>query len=202
MEKRCGRCGSLKPMSAFDVSSKTGKAMAYCAPCYAKAKVCHKRWLDRNPGLAAKRTAQWRYENREQALAAQRDCNQRLKDAAYAAYGGYVCACCGETEKAFLTIDHVNNDGAKHRREVDRRKIYKWLARNGYPNDFQVLCMNCNFGKARNGGVCPHQTSLKVQRPELRLVASSDAKRAAPPEGDEDMVSSAWQHAAASKDAV
>jgi ABC-type uncharacterized transport system substrate-binding protein len=35
--------------------------------------------------------------------------------------------------------------------------FYKWLARNGYPSGFQILCMNCNHGKSRNGGVCPHQ---------------------------------------------
>ena len=28
---------------------------------------------------------------------------------------GRACSCCGETEPAFLTIDHVNNDGAEHR---------------------------------------------------------------------------------------
>lgn len=67
-------------------------------------------------------------------------------------------ACCGETEPLFLSLDHVNNDGASHRKVIDRRKLYKWLARNHYPSGFQVLCMNCNHGKFRNGGVCPHQS--------------------------------------------
>ena len=87
--------------------------------------------------------------------------NRKLKAAAYAAYGGFRCACCGETEEAFLSLDHINNDGANHRRNVDRRKIYKWLAQEGYPPGFQVLCMNCNFGKARNGGICPHQLARR-----------------------------------------
>jgi hypothetical protein len=82
-----------------------------------------------------------------------------LKDAAYAAYGGYTCACCGETTKAFLTIDHVNNDGAEHRKTVSPSRLYTWLRNHQYPEGFQVLCMNCNFGKARNGGVCPHQVN-------------------------------------------
>lgn len=86
----------------------------------------------------------------------------KLRDAAFEAYGGYVCKCCGETEKLFLQIDHVNNDGAKHRREVFGKKsgsgqnIYRWLRDNNFPEGFQVLCANCNLGKHRNGGICPH----------------------------------------------
>ena len=28
------------------------------------------------------------------------------------------CQCCGENHYEFLTIDHINGDGAKHRREI------------------------------------------------------------------------------------
>src|SRR5690348_1104353 len=75
-------------------------------------------------------------------------------------YGGYRCACpgCSETIEAFLSLDHIHNDGAAHRKVINRRKLYVWLRNEGYPAGFQVLCMNCNFGKARNGGTCPHLT--------------------------------------------
>lgn len=79
----------------------------------------------------------------------------------YAAYGGK-CACCGESEMAFLSIDHVNNDGAEMRRDGVHSSggtaFYQWLVKSGFPPGFQVLCMNCNVGKHRNGGVCPHQS--------------------------------------------
>ena len=85
-----------------------------------------------------------------------------LRDEVYAAYGGFVCACCGETERLFLTIDHVENDGAKMRQEGTHGRsgtaFYQWLRRQGFPAGFQVLCLNCNIGKHRNGGVCPHQS--------------------------------------------
>jgi hypothetical protein len=83
-----------------------------------------------------------------------------VKEAAYAAYGGYRCACCGETEKLFLSIDHVNNDGYAHRRDNNIQcgeQLYRWLARNKFPSGFQILCMNCQWGKRNNKGVCPHQ---------------------------------------------
>ncbi len=158
--KKCGRCQATKELSEFGVSSKTDTPMAYCKPCYVLARAANERWKERNPGEAARRTAKWRSDNRERALKSQRACDRKLKDAAYAVYGGYRCNCCGETIEAFLSLDHVNNDGAEHRRTVDRRGLYKWMKKHGYPEGFQVLCMNCNFGKARNGGICPHKTKL------------------------------------------
>lgn len=88
-----------------------------------------------------------------------------LRHEAIMAYGGYKCACCGETEPLFLSIDHINNDGAEHRRSLGYEgngkgassATYSWLKKNGYPGGFQVLCMNCNTGKARNNGICPHK---------------------------------------------
>jgi Zn finger protein HypA/HybF involved in hydrogenase expression len=87
-----------------------------------------------------------------------------LKKQVFAAYGGYRCACCGETEPLFLCIDHINNDGAEHRRQlgVGRRggnDTYHWLKKQGFPPGFQVLCHNCNIGKHLNKGVCPHASS-------------------------------------------
>jgi DNA-directed RNA polymerase subunit RPC12/RpoP len=86
----------------------------------------------------------------------------KLREDVFAAYGGARCACCGETERAFLSIDHIDNDGAEQRRNGDYGRsgtaFYQWLRKNGFPPGFQVLCMNCNVGKHRNGGVCPHQS--------------------------------------------
>ncbi len=80
---------------------------------------------------------------------------QRFREKALAAYGG-ACACCGESEQAFLTIDHMNNDGAKHKRAIGTSTIYPWLCRNGFPPGFQVLCFNCNCAKYILGE-CPHK---------------------------------------------
>lgn len=89
--------------------------------------------------------------------------NAILREQVFAAYGGYKCACCGETEPLFLTIDHIENNGAEMRKTgVHSRggtQFYQWLRMNKFPDGFQVLCMNCNLGKHRNGGVCPHKSS-------------------------------------------
>lgn len=83
------------------------------------------------------------------------------------AYGSK-CACCGETEPYFLCIDHVDNDGARHREEIGlgrstdgRRKVgsgsimYAWLVKAGFPEGFQLLCANCNMAK-QSLRYCPH----------------------------------------------
>lgn len=79
------------------------------------------------------------------------------------AYGGVRCICCGEQELAFLTLDHVDNDGAEHRRLLRAQGsagvgFYSYLRARGYPNKprLQVLCYNCNCGKRANNGICPH----------------------------------------------
>ena len=67
------------------------------------------------------------------------------------------CACCGEGMIEFLAIDHMDNNGAEHRREIGGgTKIYQWLKQNDYPEGFQVLCHNCNLAKGFYGK-CPHQ---------------------------------------------
>lgn len=85
-----------------------------------------------------------------------------LKLEVFEAYGGVKCACCGEHNECFLSIDHINGDGNKHRREIGRTSLYNWLRHNGYPEGFQVLCFNCNHGRHINGGICPHKQSKDI----------------------------------------
>lgn len=119
----------------------------------------------------------WYRENADQLreLARERTKGHRqaLRAQAIEAYGGK-CACCGEPDPAFLTFDHVNNDGAEHRRELfgsaetagrarpqtsSKRFLY-WLRDNDYPDSIQLHCANCQLGKVRGKGVCPHQKEV------------------------------------------
>lgn len=80
----------------------------------------------------------------------------RFKRIVYDYYGWY-CKCCGESEPQFLSVDHINNDGFLDRRaKLSGASFYKKIIAEGMPSYYQILCMNCNFGKKVNGGVCPH----------------------------------------------
>lgn len=87
--------------------------------------------------------------------------NAKLKNEVFVAYGGWRCACCGESERLFLSLDHIDNNGGKLRKNgahpTHGSDLNRWLKKNGFPAGFQVLCMNCNWGRAQNGGACPHQ---------------------------------------------
>ena len=88
----------------------------------------------------------------------------KYKQEAVDHYGGK-CSCCGESELAFLQLDHINNDGAEWRRkyQVQGNSLYGWLKRHGWPGGFQVLCANCN--RAKSAGGCPH-LALATDPPE------------------------------------
>lgn len=86
--------------------------------------------------------------------------SRRLKKEALDHYGGK-CSCCGESEEAFLCLDHVNGGGNEHRKELKQkyRTIWEWLKAEDYPGGFQVLCANCNMAKSLLGA-CPHKLSM------------------------------------------
>ena len=123
-----------------------------------------KRWYDSHPGKGAARAREYRLRNKDVVNASSRRARLRRKTAAMDAYGGK-CACCGEDNLIFLTIDHINNNGIEHRKAIMPNAphsasgdvTYRWLKDNGYPEGFQCLCFNCNSGRAINGGICPHQ---------------------------------------------
>jgi hypothetical protein len=75
---------------------------------------------------------------------------------------GTICKCCGEARLDFLTLDHINQDGADHRRMMGFGhtctgfNFYLLLRKNNWPDlSLQVLCANCNNGKG-SCGQCPH----------------------------------------------
>lgn len=142
-KKVCGRCKEPKPLDEFYVS-KIGlfKVSYYCKLCSGKI------------------NADWYGDNPEWASAKNKSIYQRVKEKVFEKYGG-ACTCCGETEPMFLTIDHVNNDGGGRNRKERGYAMYQKLIEMGYPDTRQVLCWNCNVGKQRNGGVCPHKSKVQ-----------------------------------------
>lgn len=97
--------------------------------------------------------------NRERVLTREREHWKKklplIKSNVIAHYsnGTNKCACCGESTFEFLTMDHINGGGNRQRKHIGN--LYIWLARQGYPPGFQVLCSNCNSAKGIYGA-CPH----------------------------------------------
>jgi hypothetical protein len=85
---------------------------------------------------------------------------------------GNKCVCCGETDRLYLQVDHVNNDGHAHRNSNEKKhhhhsEYLRYLAKN--PGGLQLLCANCNFAKKLNDG--------ELYRPEKFTRRSNQTER-------------------------
>jgi hypothetical protein len=164
--KVCTRCRQAKPFSAYTEDRKTWSGLSpHCRVCrkavrqdpYVRERDNASRAIRRAERDALKhpRVGKPRkpYPSKRVYFGlSHKEARRRV----LVEYGGR-CNCCGETEPAFLCIDHIHNDGKEHRKEVGNSMVYRWLLRNGCPKDrFQLLCYNCNMTKEFYGE-CPHQ---------------------------------------------
>jgi hypothetical protein len=160
-EKQCLRCRALKQLDDF--RTETGVIKNRCTPCRAYMRK-HREGVRRS----------WSAEKQAFESSKSRESRKALRASVLAAYGGY-CKCCGESTQEFLAIDHIEGDGARHRRSLRAKErpygvkasgFYIWLRDTGYPEGFQCLCHNCNVAKGIYG-VCPHRLN------PLLMVATS-----------------------------
>jgi hypothetical protein len=156
--KTCTKCKVEKPIERFGKRKNRPSGLnTHCKDCQAaymrtryRVTDSYREWLR---GYSKKRY----YELKAQLIEA---------------YGGK-CQCCGETEPKFLTIDHINGDGAEQRRngEGSGGPFYYRLRTLGFPKDvYRLLCYNCNCSR-RQFGQCPHETARQGSRIGLRGLA-------------------------------
>jgi hypothetical protein len=151
---------------------KDGICVQCTLPAAEGSERCDKHWLKHKEvankfyrnrvdnGLCARcgNNARVNKTNCQKCLELERSEYTALRISVVDGYGGK-CYCCGETEPCFLTVDHVNNDGAEHRRtgKAIGAKLYRFIIKHKFPPEFQLLCFNCNCGRQINNGVCSHK---------------------------------------------
>lgn len=159
--RKCKKCGLTKPLRVFPPyigkdPEKTYRRHA-CDACHnARIAAWHQAHKEDRLRKVRENYAKTKWSPRRRMLVrlAARRRNAQLRSRVFDHYGGE-CVACGETEPLFLTLDHIDNDG-KYWRTIHSpasANFYKWLIAQGFPGIVQVLCMNCNWGKARNGGI-------------------------------------------------
>lgn len=128
----------------------------YCREYYHKTKT-----PERMAQLAERqKTEYWKDPERYRKYA--KDSRARLRQEFFIAYGNE-CACCHETEQAFLTLEHKNRDGAAHRKAVGHTstEVLRDLRKRGWPkDDYEILCFNCNRA-THEQGICPHRRNTE-----------------------------------------
>lgn len=86
----------------------------------------------------------YRAERPEHYAKQSRKSKAKLKNQLFKMYG-HECVLCGFADKRALTLDHINNNGNMERKELGERGVY-YRARDNYlPNEYRILCMNCQF---------------------------------------------------------
>lgn len=94
-------------------------------------------------------------KHREEVRERQRKYSQRrskeIKIEVLTHYGKGELACvkCGYSDTKALSLDHIDNTGAKERKQCRTTgwQFYLKLKNNGYPKGYQTLCMNCQWVK-------------------------------------------------------
>ena len=140
----------------------------------AKMKGYRKKYRENPENLAKirKYTREYREQNRPKIRKYNNELRQRLKIEIFSEYSKRhsnsdvpCCRCCGENSHIdFLSVDHVEGrkNFPKEQQKLRGVNMYEWIKRNDYPDNFQILCHNCNLAKGFFGA-CPHERMRKEE---------------------------------------
>ena len=155
----CIKCGEEKSLQGYrKVPGGKRYYRQYCIQCWtASRREYQKDYREQNAETLTKYHHDKYLRTRETGRKVRKRYYDKWKKVVFDHYG-HECSCCGENEPRFLTIDHVNDDGAQHRKKVSAGNVlFRWLVNNNFPSAFRILCFNCNSGRYHNGGSCPHE---------------------------------------------
>lgn len=148
MDKQCSKCGVARSITSFKLTrgkrgticrqcrNRKTRELGRCYHCYKPKNECHCKITK------SKRTAAKRLQDKERVIQH---------------YGGK-CQCqgCEENRLPFLTIDHIDGNGSKHRK-LNRQansNIWEVIIKENFPETYQILCWNCNCAKGQSQS-CP-----------------------------------------------
>lgn len=144
--RTCTKCSRILTLDRFYTRKSHGDGM------YRHCKDCHRAittaWLNKSPQRRRDIAKAWRRKLRARVLI-------KVSGSTLPA-----CACCGETQIEFLTIDHINGGGRRESLSYGSHVAFLADIVSGKrrKDDLQILCWNCNMAKGgRSGWVCPHK---------------------------------------------
>jgi len=119
-----------------------------------KVLVKARKYREDNREKRRKWNREWIKANRERYNASKYHYRDRCKvDAIFKYNKEMECVVCGFSDIRGLCLDHIDNDGASHRKKLRipsrgsssaGMQTYEALKREGWPKGLQVLCFNCN----------------------------------------------------------
>lgn len=152
--KQCLICKQLKPITDFCIrrSEKDGHN-TYCKDC---SSIIKKQKHREHKLLPPIEYVKWR----EKQNAIRKASRTRIKLEVFTHYCKGTPKCANPfhlhsediTDLDLLTLDHINGDGYKERKELDGlvekgAAFYRYIKKQDYPPKYQILCWNCQAKK-------------------------------------------------------
>lgn len=148
--KECTKCGEVKSLSDFHKAKncKDGH-QSRCKSCANKNALANYH-ENREARLTNKRANAAKHRTRNSKAQRERQIRYRQQVMEHYCDGEPYCKGCGVMNIEVLTIDHIDENGAKHRKQEPAQRCFGWWIRNGFPEGYQILCWNCNNAKHRH----------------------------------------------------
>lgn len=122
--RKCNNCFAMKPMSEFH------KRASQCKSC---RKALMKEWLNSHENYAKNQYGLWL---------------NFMHNGIFNILGSECCFC-GEKTKEFLTVDHINNDRKRERRQHPHVWKNDLIKKKVGLSNYRILCRNCNEARHR-----------------------------------------------------
>lgn len=119
-QKICSACGEMKPLETgyYRMTHSRDGHQSRCKVC---CDAGHAAWVASHPEKASGGWSTWAAADPEEAKARRRvnmaALRAQAKEKVFAHYGQW-CACCRSTKR--LSIDHIDGDGAEHRKQLGK----------------------------------------------------------------------------------
>ena len=115
-----------------------------------KSRANYAAWYERNKDAAREKKRivmkRLRQESPEKYNLQSRKAKVKEKLKLFLMYGDK-CQMCGFSDMRALSLDHINNNGNEERKNLGERGVYRRAKSQHMPNEYQILCMNCQFIK-------------------------------------------------------
>ena len=125
--KQCSKCGESKPISEFLKAPHHSDGLSsQCRVCKNKQAIKHIQKV-------------------------------KLEVLSHYNNGLPLCSECGFGDINALSIDHINGRGTQHKKSLGIPggiAFYCWLKKQGFPEGYQTLCMNCQWIKKVKNREC------------------------------------------------
>jgi len=90
--------------------------------------------------------------------------NKRFRVLMHYTSGTLTCTICGTFGYPFLAIDHIKGRKFHGHEDVGADKLHRYIIKNNFPFEFQILCHNCNTIKEIKRPKFRSQTKLAIRK--------------------------------------